>query len=328
MNAVRKIDLRQRLLNRRQRLQTAVDEFKETEQLMRLLKEVDSALERMDKGSYGLCEVCQEPVEEERLVADPLTRNCLGCLTPDQQRALEQDLDLASRIQAQLLPNKNLSFNGWEAYYHYEPAGPVSGDYCDLVSPESDRGDLFFLLGDVSGHGVAASMLMAHLHALFRSLIAVGLSAEQLVERANRIFCESTISADYATLVCGRAGKSGEVDLCNAGHCPPLLIREDEIISLEATGLPVGIFSSGQYSAKRVQLVPGDNLLLYTDGLSEAQDRADAEYGVQRLAGLVKGSHELTPQALTQACLEDLKTFLAGAPKTDDLSIMVIRRVA
>ncbi|NIN01086.1 MAG: SpoIIE family protein phosphatase [candidate division Zixibacteria bacterium] len=327
MNTVRKIDLRQRLLNRRQRLQTAIGEFRETEQLMRLLRDVDSALERMDNGSYGLCNVCQEPIERERLIADPLTRNCLECLTPDQQRALQQDLDLASRIQAQLLPTKNLSLNGWEAYYHYEPVGPVSGDYCDLIIPDTGNGDLFFLLGDVSGHGVAASMLMAHLHALFRSLIAVGLSADQLVGRANRIFCESTISADYATLVCGRAAKSGEVHICNAGHCPPLLIRGGEITGLEATGLPVGIFGGGDYSVQRLQLNPGDSLLLYTDGLTEAQNRASVEYGTERLASLVRGRHDVPPQALTEVCLEDLKTFLSGTPKTDDLSVMVIRRV-
>jgi sigma-B regulation protein RsbU (phosphoserine phosphatase) len=326
MNTVRKIDLRQRLLSRRQRLQNAVSEFKETEQLMRLLKDVDSALERMDNGSYGICDVCQEPIERERLIANPLAQNCLGCLTPDQQRALEQDLDLASRIQSQLLPDKNLKFNGWEAYYHYEPAGPVSGDYCDLVRPKSKGGDLFFLLGDVSGHGVAASMLMSHLHATFHSLVDAGLSAAQLVERANRIFCESSISADYATLVCGRAGKSGEVEICNAGHCPPLLINGDEITTLDATGLPLGIFNGSEYSTRSIQLTPGDSLLLYTDGLTEAQDEANAEYGPERLAGLVKGQDNLSPQSLTEVCLEDLKTFLSGVPKTDDLSIMVIRR--
>ena len=327
MNAVRKIDIRQRLLNRRQRLQDALGEFKETTQLMRLLKEVDSALERMNGDSYGLCQVCHEAIDEERLIADPLAQNCLECLTPDQQRALEQDLDLASRIQSQLLPNKNLKFSGWEAYYHYEPAGPVSGDYCDLVSPATETGDLFFILGDVSGHGVAASLLMSHLHAAFRSLLASGLSAGQLVERANRVFCESTISADYATLVCGRADKSGGVEICNAGHCPPLLIHGDDITSLEATGLPVGIFQSGEYSAQKVQLACGDSLLLYTDGLTEGQDKANAEYGAERLAGLVKGRLDLPPQALTELCLEDLRTFMSGAHKTDDLSIMVIRRV-
>jgi len=328
MNSFRRIDLRQRLLSRRQRLQSAVSEFKETEQLMRLLKDVDSALERMDHGTYGICDVCQEPIERERLIANPLAQNCLGCLTPDQQRALEQDLDLASRIQSQLLPEKNLKFNGWEAYYHYEPAGPVSGDYCDLVRPQAEGGDLFFLLGDVSGHGVAASMLMSHLHAIFHSLVDAGLSAAQLVERANRIFCESSISADYATLVCGRAGKSGEVEICNAGHCPPLLIKGDEITGLDATGLPLGIFNGSDYSTRNIMLAPGDSLLLYTDGLTEAQDDANAEYSPERLAGLVKGRNNISPQALTEVCLEDLKTFLSGVPKTDDLSIMVIRRVS
>jgi sigma-B regulation protein RsbU (phosphoserine phosphatase) len=328
MNTVRKVDLRRRLLNRRNRLETAMGEFKETSQLMHLLQEVDSALERMNGGTYGLCEVCHEPIEQERLAADPCVKNCLGCLTPDQQRALEQDLDLASRIQAQLLPKENLSLDGWETYYHYQPAGLVSGDYCDLINSDSGKGEFHFLIGDVSGHGVAASMLMAHLHAMFRTLIAVGLSTDQLVARANRIFCESTISADYATLVCGRAGISGAVEVCNAGHCPPLVIRNGEIVSLEATGLPVGIFGAGEYSTTRMQLSPGDSLLLYTDGLTEAKDRNEVEYGTERLVKLVESRHELSPQALTQLCLEDLKSFVSGAPAADDLSVLAIRRKA
>jgi sigma-B regulation protein RsbU (phosphoserine phosphatase) len=118
------------------------------------------------------------------------------------------------------------------------------------------------------------------------------------------------------------------VEICNAGHCPPLLIKGDEIAGLEATGLPLGIFNVSEYSTKNMMLAPGDSLLLYTDGLTEAQDEANAEYGPQRLAGLVKGRHNISPQALTEVCLEDLKTFLSGVPKTDDLSIMVIRRVS
>lgn len=321
------IDLRARLLGRRQRLESAIAEFKETAHLARLLRDVDSALERMDKGSYGLCEVCHEPIEEERLIADPLMRNCLDHLTSDQQRALEQDLDLAARIQTRLLPNPSLSYGGWEAYYHYEAVGPVSGDYCDLMIPDPESCDLFFLIGDVSGKGVAASMLMAHLHAIFRSLIGVGLPVTQLVERANRIFCESTMSGDYASVVCGRAARSGQVDLCNAGHCPPLLLRGGEITVLKATGLPIGMFCSGEYLQTTMQLTQGDSLLLYTDGVTEAQNRTNAEYGAGRLAKLVRERHDLPPRALSEVCLEDLRTFLSGAPKTDDLTIMAIRRV-
>jgi phosphoserine phosphatase RsbU/P len=325
MGSVRDTLLRTQLLERRERLESAIAEFEETPHLVHLLQEVDAALQRMDIGSYGLCEVCHDPIEEDRLVADPLVRNCLDHLTPGQRRALEQDLDLASRIQRGLLPKQSLSFAGWEVYYYYEAAGPVSGDYCDLVS--TGRSDLFFLLGDVSGKGVAASMLMAHLHAIFRSLITLDLPVSQLVEQANRVFCESTTPEYFATLVCGKASGSGAVEVCNAGHCPPLWVRGGEVTSIEATGLPVGLFCSGQYSVKKMQLAAGDGLLLYTDGFSEARNGSDDEYGVERLSKLAGGCHGLSPRALIGICLEDLAAFQSGTPKTDDLTLVAVRRV-
>jgi sigma-B regulation protein RsbU (phosphoserine phosphatase) len=327
METITNTVLHTELLDRRQRLEAAIGELGDNAHLVRLLQEVDAALERMDQGTYGLCDVCHEPVEAGRLLADPLVRNCLDHLTPDEQRALEQDLSLASQIQSTLLPQQHLSLNGWEICYHYEAAGSVSGDYCDLVNSESEGKDLFFFFGDVSGKGVAASMLMAHLHAIFRSLTTIGLPLDQLVERANRVFCESTMSTHYATLVCGKVGQSGEMEICNAGHCPPLLVRGGEIIRLEATGLPVGLFGDGPYSVKKEQLARGDSLILYTDGLSEARNGLYDEYGVERLSHLVRDHHELPPQALIQTCLKDLRAFQSGASKTDDLTIMVIRRV-
>jgi len=326
MASVIERDLREQLLDRRQRLQTAIAEFEDATHLVHLLQEVDAALERMNQGTYGLCEVCHESIEIEALMANPLVRVCLGDLTPDQQRALEDDLELASRIQAELLPQHHLSFDGWEISYYYEPAGPVSGDYCDVVKPEAAGGDLLFLLGDISGKGVAASMLMAHLHAIFRSLITADLPVHRLVERANRIFGESTLSSYYATLVCGRASRSGAVEVCNAGHPAPLWMRGREVLSIEATGLPVGLFASGQYSARRLQLAPGDSLFLYTDGLTEARNQADVEYGVGRLSSLLRDCDSFSPQGLISTCLEDLTAFRSGAPKADDLTLMAIRR--
>src|SRR6185369_7803679 len=102
--------------------------------------------------------------------------------------------------------------------------------------------DLYFALGDVSGKGVAASMLMAKLHAVLRSLIPLSLSVDQLTERASRLFGESTLPGQYATLICGRASANGEVSLCNAGHPPALLNRDGRIASISATGLPLGMF--------------------------------------------------------------------------------------
>ena len=315
------------LQTRRAKLKTAIQEVGETPHLTHLLQEVDAALGRIQNGTYGLCEACQESIEEDRLMADPLICFCLDHLTTNQQRALEQDLELASQIQRGLLPKRHVTLNGWEVYYHYEPAGPVSGDYCDLMDAGSESGDLYFLLGDVVGKGVAASMLMANLHAIFRSLVAGGVPANHLAERANRVFCESTMATYFATLVCGRAARDGKVEICNAGHCPPLWVQDGKVTSIDATGLPIGMFSNGQYSAKTVQLAKGESLFMYTDGLVEARNASDAEYGTTRLAGLLAKHHALSPQELAEAGRQDLKAFLSGAAKTDDLTMMAIRRV-
>ena len=316
--------LREQLIDRRHRLEDAASAFHRPAELTRLLEEVDAALHRMDVGVYGLCEVCHEPVETERLIADPLTRFCLGDLTPNQQRALEEDLELASQIQTGLLPPPAQKIDGWDVCYHYEPAGAVSGDYCDLIKGEDQS--LHFVLGDVSGKGVAASMLMAHLHAMFRTLTSINLPLEQMVARASRVFCESTLPTQYATLVCGRASTSGEVELCNAGHLPPLLIQEGKVTSIAATGLPVGVFSSETFTVSRVQMHAGDTLFLYTDGLSESLDGLGNEYGADRLSQLLNDNHGLSPQSIVSLCRQELHTFAEGRLPGDDLTLMAITR--
>jgi len=326
MGEIRDKFLSELLIERRRSLEEAISKFKESERLVQLLNEIDAALKRMREGTFGLCEVCQEPIEEERLINDPLITACLDHLTAEQQRALEEDLDLASRIQSKLLPKQNLNLNGWEICYQYEPAGIVSGDYLDLVIPQTEDGMLFFLLGDVAGKGISASMLMAHLHAIFRSLISAGTPVQQLVTQANRIFCESTLSTHFATLVFARADHSGRIEICNAGHCAPLLLQKQGVTALDATGLPIGMFCEGGYTTREVQLGSGDCLLLYTDGLTETVNGDKTEYGEERLVKLVADFHELSPQAMIKACLEDLRGFQSGTPKVDDLTIMVIRR--
>ena len=321
--ATSQIDLRTDLIDWRKRLETAIGESDESSHLVPLLSEVDSALLRMQTGTAGICEACHETIEDDA-IKDPIARFCLDCLNAKEQRALQHDLDNVSLVQYSLLPTQDLRVDGWRAYYHYEAAGPVSGDYCDLMSNES--GDLFFMLGDVSGKGIAASMLMAHLHAIFRSLITLDLPVDQLVERANHVFSDATMPAYYATLVCGRARRSGAIELCNAGHCPPLLISKRAVTSIDATGLPIGIFCREQYLASEFQLEPGDSLLLYTDGLTESRSPYDAEYGADRLSRVVSAKHSLAPEALTAACIEDARSFREGQPKTDDLTVMVIQR--
>src|SRR2546423_6128986 len=183
--------LQNQLEERKRRLETAIAVAPENGGLPGLLREVDSALERMAKGSYGLCQECHETVEPDRLLADPLVRYCLDHLTQPERAALQRDLDLASEVQRKLLPQPNLRAGGWETSYHYAPVGPVSGDYCDLIPSD---GQLFFVLGDVSGKGVAASMLMTQLHALFRALSAMDIPVGRTISHVNRVFCESALA--------------------------------------------------------------------------------------------------------------------------------------
>jgi sigma-B regulation protein RsbU (phosphoserine phosphatase) len=317
--------LREQLRDRRQKLETSIAASDgEAAQLTLLLHEVDAALARINDGSYGLCEVCHDPIDAELLLTDPLARFCLGDLTPQQQHALEEDLKLAARIQGTLLPRQHFTSDGWQASYHYQPAGVVSGDYCDLVSAAD--GSLYFMLGDVSGKGIAAAMVMTQLHAMFRTLISVGLPLRQLTEHASRVFCESTLPNHYATLVCGRADLSGEVEICNAGHLPPLVVRGGDVSVIEATGLPIGMFCNEQFTSNRVRLSRGDTLLLYTDGLSEAQNGDGEEYGRERLLLLVGECVAHAPDELVATCVKDLSAFRAGTAGTDDLTLMAIRR--
>ena len=316
--------LQNQLEQRKRRLEAAILLAPQNSGLAGLLREVDSALERMDKGTYGLCETCHDSVEQDRLMADPLVRYCLDHLTEAQRVALQRDLDLASAVQRNLLPKPGLHAGCWETSYHYEPAGAVSGDYCDLIPTD---GQLFFALGDVSGKGVAASMLMTQLHALFRSLTGMALPLGQIVTQANRVFCESALAGQYATLVCGQAKPDGEVEIHNAGHWPAIVVGHGGVLRVESTGLPLGMFHEGEFSATRVQLEKGDVLFLYTDGLSEARGN-DGEYGVERVTNLVAKQVSRLPAEVIAACLEDLRGFAGANPGLDDVTLLAIRHGA
>jgi len=315
---------RSQLIERRGRIEAVRNSAGESPDLARLLGEVDAALERMERGTYGLCETCHDPVERDRLMADPLVTLCIDHLNAGQRRALEHDLELASAIQARLLPTRDLAAHGWNVHYRYQPAGPVSGDFCDLAADGGER--LFFAVGDVAGKGVAASLLMSHLHATFRTLLEPGAPAAGMVERANRLFCASTLASHYATAVCGFAHRSGEIEIANAGHCPPLVLRCGTLETVPATGLPLGLFSDSSYSAARLRLEPGDSLILYTDGVTEARNPADKEYGPERLAALLSGCTQTHPRALATAWLKDFDAFLDGARQSDDVTLMVLGR--
>jgi phosphoserine phosphatase RsbU/P len=332
--------LRGQLEDRRERLREAIAEHQEADDLVRLLKEVDAALERMESANYGTCEICHESIDEADLLANPVMRYCLCDLTPRQQEELGNDLELASRIQAGLLPEQDQVLPGWEAHYRYVPAGVVSGDYCDLLPPRDGKGSLYFTIGDVSGKGVAASLLMAHLNASFRVLGPSQPSVLELTEKANLLLLESSLDSHYATMVCGRAGNgtlsgngehrpasaAGRLELCNAGHPSPLVIRNSGVESLDSSGPPIGLFRDAAYAPASVELEPGELLFLYTDGLSEARNAGRDEYGTERVNALLRERRTRPLREIADEVLSDLGGFTGGGSLIDDLTFMILRR--
>jgi sigma-B regulation protein RsbU (phosphoserine phosphatase) len=314
-------------LETRQRRLTSAMKSSPSDELTGLLAEVDSALDRLTVGTFGICETCHDTVEFDRLTADPLIRFCLDHLSTKERRALEQDVETAASIQRSLLPPAEIRSSGWHFHYRYKPAGLVSGDYCDVIQSSNGDGAVVFLLGDVTGKGLSASMLMAHLHAMFRSLIPLERPIAHVLELANRLFCESTIGGLYATLVCGRASRNGDVEIGSAGH-PPVWVAGgmNNAKSIDATGLPLGMFSSATYTTETLRLEPAQSLVLYTDGLSESRDSDGIEYGDRRLREFVESKCHVNPVEFSAAFLNDLRTHSADGQPADDLTLMVIRR--
>ena len=314
--------IRGQLQERRERLQEVLGKV-ETTRLSQLLEDVDQALHRIDTSSFGICERCQGTIENERLLGDPLVRVCLECLTPAQQRALEYDLQLAAQLQTGFLPSPDLAIEGWNVSYHFQPAGVVSGDYCDLI--RDGKGGLYFVIADVAGKGLAAAMLSANLRALFHALIPLNLSPEVLLAHANRLFRESTLPAYYATLIFGRSTASGELEIVNAGHVPALLVQNSAIAVFESNNLPLGLFTEQEFTSSRALLAPNDTLVLYTDGISEARNDAGEEYGMQNLRALIQQKGLCCPENLVRACREHLERFRGARERLDDETLLAIQ---
>lgn len=310
--------LREQLLKRKDRLKEAMTLSGDVE-FANLLGEVDHALAKMDNGTYGVCEACDAKIEPERLLADPLVRVCLSELSDSERTALETDLELAAAIQQGLLPRAVKGNGTWNADFFYEPHGIVSGDYCDVI-PQDD--ELYFVLGDVSGKGMAASLLMSSLHALFHALVPLRLPLEEIMSRANHLLAENSPASQYATLVAGRATKNGEVEIVNAGHLPPVVIKDGVKDEFKVAGLPVGMFAKAHFPVGRIKLNKGDAIFLFTDGVTESVNADGTEFGTSRLRNALNGSN--APGDLINGCLGSLRAFRGGTKAFDDLTMLAL----
>jgi phosphoserine phosphatase RsbU/P len=248
---------------------------------------------------------------------------CLDDLTRVERNALQNELTMAARIQQALLPERNFSCAGWDVSYHYAPAGLLSGDYCDLVESKSG---FYFLLGDVSGKGVAASMLMSQLHGAFRSLADTEPPLDMMVQAANRLFSQHTLAGQFATLVVGRAERDGAVQFVSAGHLPFLHVSEGGVRSKYATSIPLGVFPGVQFPVRRFSVEVGDTLIIFSDGMTEALNSKGKEYGANRLKAVAARHSEAMPSEMISQCLSDQQDFTEGTRTADDLSLLVMKR--
>jgi sigma-B regulation protein RsbU (phosphoserine phosphatase) len=259
------------------------------------------------------------------LLWSDLLRSDGGTVTNTLQMdaGLQAQLDLARQVQLRLLPDRRCCLSDWEVAFSYESAGFVSGDYVDLIPAGADA--FYFALGDVSGKGVAASMLMSHLHATLRTLLPSNRMIEDVVTIASSTFCQSALPAQFATLVLGKADRGGNVELVNAGHNPVLLVEGAEVEMIAAASLPLGMFCSTDFRSVKRSLSPESTLFLYSDGITESTDETGNEFDLTRLAETLFESRNQLPSELVETIQRTIIAFTSGGEPSDDRTLLALR---
>jgi len=244
-----------------------------------------------------------------------------------ERRRLQEELALARKIQIALLPTELPRIPGYTLFGENKPSLGVSGDYYQVVE-RAEAEEYVFMIVDVSGKGVAASLLTASLEALAAAPIEDGQSPDAICRRLSRLLSTRTPPEKYATLfMASLAVASGKLTYTNAGHCPALLIRGDGSTEwLENTGIPIGLFKRGEFKARETELAPDDLMILYTDGFTEARDPGGNEYEMERLARVCRENRHLEPAELAAALREDLDNFTDHEPNQDDQTLIILRR--
>jgi serine phosphatase RsbU (regulator of sigma subunit) len=240
---------------------------------------------------------------------------------------VQRELEIAFEVQSRLLPSEAPNYRGLDFGFFYRPAREVGGDYYDFIPLDKER--LGFTVGDVSGKGLPSALLMASLQGLVRTNLAVGQGdLSPFVSQVNQSMYKLTASNRFATLFIAVIDASSKaLDYVNAGHNPPLLFRmdADAAENLEGGGLPVGLIANSQYQAGHLQLHLGDVLVAYTDGVVEALNDQEEEFGEQRLKDIVRLSTSLTAAGICGEVAERLKAYVSDTPQWDDISLVVMR---
>ncbi|MEM9292226.1 MAG: SpoIIE family protein phosphatase [Acidobacteriota bacterium] len=244
-----------------------------------------------------------------------------------EMQRLEQDLALAAQIQDHLFPSSLPRAQGLYLAARNIPAQRVGGDYYDALPLED--GGMLFCVADVSGKGVAASLLMSNLQATLRALLTEESDLAQIVARSSQLLFDTTPANKYVTALFVETDAQGrQVRYVNAGHNEGLLVRQDgQVEELGAGGMPVGLFPGASYEARELSLAPGDLLALYSDGVTEANDPEGEEWGGEALREVLIQERSHGADAVVARVFAAVEAFAAGSPQYDDITLLVAEAI-
>ena len=275
-----------------------------------------TSFEDVDRNSFilaGWDDLTREIEARRRATAEKL----------ESERHAAQEIEIAKQVQARLFPQTSPSLRTLDYAGICIQARHVGGDYYDFL--DLGRKRLGLVIGDIAGKGIAAALLMANLQANLRSQCAIALDQpRRFLRSVNRLFHENTDVSAYATLFFGEYNDSTRrLRYANCGHLPPLLLRPDGTVDkLGSTSTVVGIFKEWDCTVKECQLLPGDTLVLYTDGITESFNNVDEEFGEQRLIETLRTNRQHSPQALVAAIIDQVKQF-SPHEQHDDITLIV-----
>lgn len=245
-----------------------------------------------------------------------------------EKERLEREMELASEIQRRLLPTTLPEIPGFELSGWSRPAQQVGGDYYDVI--ELADGRCGVVVGDVSGKGMPAALMVSTVHSALRLLLDRHDVGPELVERLNRHIAETSTPNKFITFFLAAVdAAAGELRFLNAGHNPPLLVAPGgEIRELETSGLPLGLLPDSTYGADTLEIAPGELLLIYSDGITEAVSPNDEQFGIARLEEVVRRCRDEPLPVIIRSIDRATAEFAAGMPQADDQTLLVMRRLS
>ncbi len=240
-----------------------------------------------------------------------------------EKARIEHELKIAAEIQKALLPQGSQVGPFFESAGMSVQARSIGGDFFDMT--DLPDGSFGFLCGDVAGKGPAAALLTSKILGIFSAFALVGDDPAQLVDHINKVLTRRAIDARYATLLYGQLNKDGHLTFCNAGHNPPLVYGSGGLQRIESGGMPVGLFEMAPYSVDSLALKPGDMMVIYSDGVTEAQNVAGEEFGEARLVQVMEQNHLGSAESVLDKIIAAVKLFARGAEQYDDVTALVVK---